>query len=47
MGGPLVGQIRAEVETLMQDAIFLHLAGLREFGLPVPGPHNVAGVVAA
>ncbi len=46
-GVAVVGQTRAEVETLMQEAIPFHLAGLRELGLPVPEPHNVAGVVAA
>jgi predicted RNase H-like HicB family nuclease len=37
-----VGRSREEAERLIQEAIALHLAGLREDGLPVPEPlHDV------
>ncbi len=33
---------RAEVEQLIQEAIELHLAGMREDGLPIPEPTSSA-----
>lgn len=41
-GVAVVGTTRAEVETLTREAIPFRLAGLRERGLTVPEPHNVA-----
>jgi predicted RNase H-like HicB family nuclease len=35
-----VGASAAEVKTLITEAIALHLAGLREDGLPVPEPES-------
>jgi predicted RNase H-like HicB family nuclease len=46
-GVAVVGESREEVETLMREAIPMHLAALREAGIPAPQPHNAAGVVAA
>ncbi len=46
-GVAVVGESRVEVERLIGEAIPLHLDGLRGEGLPVPSPHNAAGVVAA
>jgi predicted RNase H-like HicB family nuclease len=40
-----VGDTRAEVERSIQEAIELHLDGLREEGLPIPLPSSYAGVV--
>ena len=40
-----VGDSRAEVEQLIQEAIQLHLEGLREEGLAIPTPSSFAGVV--
>ena len=40
-----VGDSRDEVERLIQEAIELHLEGMREEGLPVPAPSSVAGVI--
>jgi predicted RNase H-like HicB family nuclease len=40
-----VGDSRAEVERLIQEAIEFHLEGLREEGLPIPPPSSFAGVV--
>lgn len=34
------GESEAEVETRMRQAIALHVAGLREDGLPVPPPSS-------
>ena len=42
-----VGGTREEVEKLMREAIPFHLEGMREDGLPVPEPTNVAGYVDA
>lgn len=46
-GVAVVGDSRREVEALMREAIPMHLDALREAGIPVPHPHNAAGVVAA
>lgn len=46
-GVAVVGDSRDEVETLMRQAIPMHLDALREAGLSTPQPHNAAGVVAA
>jgi predicted RNase H-like HicB family nuclease len=40
-----VGESRFEVECLIQDAIALHLDGMREEGLAIPPPSSFAGVV--
>lgn len=40
-----VGESRDEVERLIQEAIDLHLAGLREEGMPIPPPSSFAGVI--
>ena len=40
-----VGDSREEVELLMEEAIGLHLAGMREEGLPIPAPSSFAGEV--
>ncbi len=34
------GQTRSEVERLIKEAIELHLAGMREDGLPIPKPSS-------
>lgn len=40
-----VADSRAEVERLIQEAIAIHLDGMRQDGLPVPQPvHDVAVV---
>jgi predicted RNase H-like HicB family nuclease len=36
---------REECERLMRDAIALHLAGLRQDGLPIPEPSAVSAVL--
>lgn len=38
-------QSRPEVEQLIQEAIQLHLAGMREDGLPIPEPASSAFTV--
>lgn len=40
-----VGESRFEMECLIQDAIALHLDGMREEGLAIPPPSSFAGVV--
>lgn len=40
-----VGDTRAEVEQLIQEAIEFHLDGLREEGLTIPPPSSFAGIV--
>ncbi len=40
-----VGDSRAEVERLIEEAIQLHLEGMREEGLPIPAPASFAGEV--
>jgi predicted RNase H-like HicB family nuclease len=40
-----VGDSRAEVERLIQEAIEFHLDGMREEGLAIPAPSSFAGLV--
>ena len=40
-----VGDSRDEVERLIQEAIALHLEGMREEGQPIPAPSSFAGRV--
>jgi predicted RNase H-like HicB family nuclease len=40
-----VGDSRDEVERLIQEAIELHLEGMREEGISIPPPSSFAGVV--
>ena len=40
-----VGDSRDEVESLIQEAIEFHLAGMREEGMAIQSPSNFAGVV--
>ncbi len=40
-----VGDSREEVEQLIQEAIELHLEGMREEGLSIPSPSSFAGVI--
>jgi predicted RNase H-like HicB family nuclease len=40
-----VGESRADVERLIQEAIELHIEGLREEGISVPPPSSFAGVI--
>jgi predicted RNase H-like HicB family nuclease len=40
-----VGDTRDEVEQLIQEAIELHLEGMREEGIAIPPPSSFAGVV--
>ena len=40
-----VGDSRDEVERLIQEAIELHLEGMREQGISIPPPSSFAGVV--
>jgi len=40
-----VGDSRDEVERLIQEAIEIHLEGMREEGLPIPAPSSFAGVI--
>ncbi len=42
-----VAESREEVERLIQDAIAIHLQGLREDGEPIPEPTVTAAVVEA
>jgi len=46
-GVAVVGDSRDDVERLIREAIPFHLEGLREHGLRLPAPRNVAGFVAA
>ena len=39
------GETRAEVLQLIREAIELHIAGLREEGLPVPEPSSEGEIV--
>ncbi len=41
------GETQAEVEDLMQTALPMHIAAMREAGQPVPHPHSRAGLIAA
>ena len=38
----IVGKSRAEAEQLIREGIALHIAGLREDGLPIPKPTTIA-----
>jgi predicted RNase H-like HicB family nuclease len=40
-----VGDSRDEVERLIQEAIELHLEGMRDEGISIPAPSSFAGVV--
>ena len=40
-----VGDSREEIELLIQEAVELHLEGMREEGLPIPVPSSFAGEV--
>ena len=42
-----VGDTREEITTYMEEAIPLHLEGLREDGLEIPAPSTEAVTVAA
>ncbi len=42
-GCVVTGRNREEVEQRLRKAIELHLAGLREDGLPIPEPTSLAG----
>ena len=42
-----VGESRAEVARLIEEAIQFHVEGLKEDGLPVPEPHSFAELVEA
>ena len=41
-----VGETREEVETLIREAIALHIEGLREEGQPVPEPSSTSQLVS-
>lgn len=41
------GESVAEVEIKIRDAIRFHIDGLKEDGLPVPGPTSIADYVEA
>jgi predicted RNase H-like HicB family nuclease len=38
----VVGETLAEAEKLIREGIVLHIAGLKEFGYPVPPPKTLA-----
>lgn len=40
-----VGDSRQEVERLIQEAIELHIEGMRDEGLTIPAPSSFAGVI--
>jgi predicted RNase H-like HicB family nuclease len=40
-----VGDSREEVESLILEAIELHIEGMREEGLPIPAPSSFAGAI--
>jgi predicted RNase H-like HicB family nuclease len=42
-----VGKTRADVETLISEAIPMHIDAMREVGEPIPEPHHLAGSVTA
>ncbi len=42
-----VGESRDEVAQLIEEAIQLHIEGLKEDGLPVPAPHSSGELVEA
>ena len=41
-----VGETRSEVETLIREAIELHIEGLREEGQPVPEPSSSSQLIS-
>ena len=41
-----VGESRQEVESLIREAIELHIEGLREEGQPVPEPSSISQFVS-
>ena len=41
-----VGETRSEVETLIREAIELHIEGLREEGQPLPEPSSSSQVIS-
>ena len=41
-----VGETQEEVETLIREAIALHIEGLREEGQPVPEPSSTSQLVS-
>jgi predicted RNase H-like HicB family nuclease len=40
-----VGDTREEVERLIEEAVELHVEGMREEGLPIPPPSSFSGEV--
>jgi predicted RNase H-like HicB family nuclease len=40
-----VGDTRAECETMIREAVELHIEGLQAEGLPVPAPTSEAGTL--
>ena len=44
-GCAAVGETRAEVAVLIQEAIEFHLNGMKEDGVPVPEPHSTGELV--
>ncbi len=40
-----VGDGRAEVSKLMQEAIAFHLEGMQEDGIPIPLPHSSSELI--
>ena len=42
----VVGESRAEAEQLIREGIKIHIAGLREDGLPIPEPTTTAERIA-
>ena len=42
-----IGESRAEVTRLIEEAIQFHVEGLKEDGLPVPEPHSSGELVEA
>ena len=46
-GCAAVGESRAEVTRLIEEAVQFHVEGLKEDGFPVPGPHSSGELVEA
>lgn len=42
----VVGESREEAEQLIRDGIAIHIAGMREDGLPIPAPTTTAERIA-
>ena len=42
----VIGETRSETEQLIREGIVLHIAGLREDGLPIPEPVTTAERIA-